>query len=57
MTPIYDKDFNTVTKYFYILDSLIKLENKWLSDHLNKVNLSSSFFASSWIITLFTNAL
>ena len=57
MTDIYDKDFNTVTKYFYILDNILKLRNKRMSDHLNKVNLSSSFFSSSWIITLFTNAL
>lgn len=43
--------------FFMQLDRLVSLQDPQLQEHLQQENITSSFYASSWFITLFTNQL
>ena len=57
MEDLFKQDVPLLRLYFYQLDRLISIFLPDLHSYLKAENINSSYFSSSWFITLFTNAL
>lgn len=54
---IFNNDLYKLKHYFLILDKVISLKEPEVQTYLINTGINSSYYASSWIITLFTNCL
>lgn len=52
---LYDLDLHCLKRYFYIVDTLIKIYYPKISEMLMRSKSLSNFFSPPWFLTLFTN--
>ena len=57
MHELFNPDIPRLKLYFLQMDRMLAQVNQDLAAHFVQENVSSSFFASAWFITLFTNSL
>lgn len=57
MHELFNPDIPRLKLYFLQMDRMLAQVNQDLAAHFATENVSSSFFASAWFITLFTNSL
>ena len=57
MAELFNIDLPKLKLYFYQLDRLVNIILPDLHEHLREEQINSSYFASAWFITIFTNSL
>jgi len=57
MAELFNVELPKLKLYFYQLDRLVNIVLPDLHSHLREEQINSSYFASAWFITIFTNSL
>jgi len=57
MAELFNTDLPKLKLFFFQLDRLVSIVDESLHDHFIEEAVNSSYFASAWFITLFTNSL
>lgn len=57
MAQLFNSDLPMLKLFFYQLDRLVSIFEPDLHSHFKDEMINSSYFASAWFITLFTNSI
>jgi len=57
MSELFNKDLPMLKLYFLQMDRMLGLVDSDLFEHFDLLQISASFYSSSWFITLFTSVL
>ena len=57
MAQLFNSDLPLLKLFFYQLDRLVSIFDPDLHSHFKDEMINSSYFASAWFITLFTNSI
>lgn len=57
MAELFNPDIPRLKLFFLQLDRMLCFVDSELYNHFNSEGITSSYFASAWFITLFTNSL
>jgi len=57
MSELFNKDLPMLKLYFLQMDRMLGIFDSELFEHFDSLQISASFYSSSWFITLFTSVL
>lgn len=57
MAQLFNSDLPMLKLFFYQLDRLVSIFEPDLHSHFKDEMINSSYFASAWFITIFTNCI
>ena len=57
MAQLFNSDLPMLKLFFYQLDRLVSIFEPDLHSHFKDEMINSSYFASAWFITIFTNSI
>jgi hypothetical protein len=57
MADLFDQSLPKLKLFFFQLDRLLGIVDDDLAVHFKEEGVNSSYFASAWFITVFTNSL
>ncbi len=57
MASLFDQDLPRLKLFFLQLDRMLSIMDPNLYTHFKEEGVTSSYFASAWFITIFTNSL